>query len=560
MARRVSRDKLSYPIENFNAFELGAEYIHSNWLFFENTVNKSFNGEDLLMRIAKKLHSGLIKIVKQEIAYYQGLETEYLKNVRSNSELEGLSRTQIKDRFYSKYKKQLKNKQTSIGKLETYKVKSVATTRWPKSPDVNFDMKTELEMQAEGKKGRSLEELKRDLKSGIDVLFSIVNGRRLDARLGNFLVKHPERYIKGATKLKISDPKFQEAVKLQIAKVQNKLPNIDEGERVGPSDARLISQILEDIGIHSFIGRRAEELTPRFINNYLSALSAKGAKLMSEKFKQDNIIDIHLLTFNYKKSDVAVGLSQKYLKHPYFQKSYSVKNDIYSAVNNFSDLKLKGTAELRRNAQYMMYIRKNLAALNSWALDSPKGIIDYDSFVSKEAAILFLLNFLRFFNGTSFLIENGTYELIQGSDNLETRFGKIFNVFLLTRFGVYYTVDFLTYILEAIENFESIIFSKNTKNIKFKIDGFSASVEPKSQPRINSSKLWNKKRKALKKLKKGRISDREKEKGIRELTYKNLQEEILDALKEVGDEAGALLFDRFSYYLNPGVIQKKYNK
>jgi len=560
----VSRKNISYPIKNFNAFEMGAEYIHSNWLFFENTIQKSFNGEDLLIRAAKKLHRGIINIVKKEIEFYEGVEKQYLDQV--SKEEGGLDKEQLKELFWSKYEAQLKNPKTAIGKLESYKIQSSGASRWPTNK--NFNMKTEAEMrenmQKQGKsgrgRGRSYEELQKEVGNSIKFLLRVLNDSRFKEKLTNYTIKNPGRFVPDlkVKSIKALDPDFIEAVIERIEEIERKLKNVDSN-RAGPEDARYIADLINDLGLNIHLGVMQEKYTPKFINSVLSSFTGKdGARLQSSKFKNSNVIDTDLAVVKYKDVDTLIGLSQKYTKNPSFSVPYVVKNDIYDAVDNFAQLNLKGTAEIKKNAKYMMYIRKNLAALDSWALDSPRGIINYDSFVAKEAVILFLLNFLRFFNGASFMIENGNFAITK--QNKEDRFGRIFNVFLLTRHGLYYTTELLNSLLEVIENFEKIIFSENKKNIGFNITGFSSTIIFKSRPSVKSSNLWKAKNKAFKKLKKGKISSSERKNGIKKLNYKNLQEQVLNALKEVGDEAGALTIDKFNYYLHPGQLLRDKKK
>lgn len=553
MARK--KRNLTYPVDNLK--NLGAEYIHSNWLYFENTIEKKKNGEDLLTRGAIILHQGILKILRQEMDYYRQAEKVYIRETNKNlNRGYTLSRERLKDVFESQYKKHLADPGTRIGRLEKLKIKSLGATRWPKYKD--FKMKDQQEIEdslaagATTRRGRSRQDLAQDLVSSTEVILAMLRKAQNDSRLGSYSVKKPEIY--GEKDLKIGDEKFRNLIIEQIKTIRK---TISEG-KTELSEAREINKILDAISIHSYFGRVAEEYTPGFINNYLAAFTnqvtnekgkKKGtARIEADRFKNWNVIDTFLKEIQIENQKIQVGLSQKYTKHSYFESTYKVHNDIYQIVNSYGKLKLERGHELEQHSSFLMYIRKNLASLNSWALDKPKGVIDYDTFISREVAIAFLINFLRFLNGFSYLIENGDFSPFVDKNDLEHPI--IFNVFLMTRHGVFYTLDILEALYEVVENFEKLIFGKTDKgSFKFKIDGFSATAKIKNLPNVSSSalQLWQKKQKALKLLSRNQ----------EEITYQNIESIVSQEIKSLGDIAGELLVDEIRYYVNPPVLVKK---
>jgi hypothetical protein len=260
-----------------------------------------------------------------------------------------------------------------------------------------------------------------------------------------------------------------------------------------------------------------------------------------------NVIDTMVMELKYKKMNAILGINAKYRKTEAFDMpEINVQHDIYDVVRTFEGLKLPGKDKLEKNAKLLLYIRKNLVALESFALDKPRKIIDRDSFTAKETAISFLINFLRFFNGISYLLSQGEFAPLLSEDKSKVELPLIYNVVLATRHGIYYTYDLLEYVLSLVKDFEKTIFKKQ-KSGDFRLTtrkGFSATGKLKSVPSVNAAALWNKKREFMKQKNKEKLAVN------RSFTYKEMHTALLSEIEDLGMSSGKFLVEKFSYYIN----------
>lgn len=557
---KYKNPKLHLPLSEINRRSLGAQYIHTNWLYFENTVEKNFNGEDKLRGIVENIYNGVVSIIAKEINFYKSVEKEFLANANRRRLLyfnknSNLSRSKMLATMNSQYKKQLNDPKTEIGDLDTIKTGALGASRWPGNK--NFKM---VEKKAMKGRGRPREELEKDLGQAANAVSRVINEEQFYSGLGPYAVQNPDRYLPKSQRgkdrqLKINDKDFLQAAEKRVNSLKKVIKKAEQKRAAGElvkkgselRHLRTIQNLITDMSLHSFFGRYAEALTPDFINDFLGFFTdgIEKAKNVSETYKQFNVIDTQVITLNVENQDVIVGISQKYKKEVDFRRRYHVYHDIYHVVNAFSGLGIKNQG-LEKDSKFLIYLRKNLVTLRQWGLGEPRNIIDYDSFLRYEVSISFLIHFLRFFNGMSALIANGQLSPIENGNPL------IFNVFLMTRQGIFYILDLINAVFEVVKNFESVIFgSKDEGKMRFNMPGFSATALIKEPERVDSALLWKRKKLGMEQIKK----DKNKK-----LDYKTLGEEIEDVLEQIGKQSGKFLVEKFEFYMNPPHLLKMSKK
>jgi hypothetical protein len=333
----------------------------------------------------QNIYKALIHMLNKEISFYKDIEEAYLNDVITASPdafpVGKPDREDVKKYFIAQYNTTLANKKTKIGKLESAKIKSLGATRWPKKSTFRL---LEEENSKPGAT-RFRKEAEKDLENSISIILKIIEGKGNTASLGEYKVKNSDKYIPGSKDLKIKDKEFKDAVEKIIERVQKrikdgkaarlagkiKMGTKDGVEEVGITieDVQEIQQLLEDLSIHSYYGKVAERLTPAFINSVASVLLGSklggDAELASEAYKDYNIIDTKITKIKIKdRPEVTVGLSQKYTKRPIIRRTYKVDQDIYQIVDSYSELKSSGATSIKKDAKFLLYIRKNLVTLN----------------------------------------------------------------------------------------------------------------------------------------------------------------------------------------------------
>lgn len=541
---------LHYPISGLNSLSLGGTYIHSNWLYFENTIQKKSGGEDVLKKAVENVSRGILKIVKKEIDFYKSVEKNFLKEVNLNRET-NFTRKTLLNEFNAQYKAHLNDPTTEIGELESFKIRALAGGRWPKKG--TFSMKDQAAFTGAG---RSREELENDILQVISFIFAIINRHRFFENLNSYAVKKSKKHYK-IPELKVGDASFRKKIIKRVERVLRLIENANKerrksGENIAETGVELrhlnmLMEVVEDISAHSYLGRVAEALTPGFINDYMQFFNIKGekAKLQSDAYKTYNVVDTQIATIKINNIKAMVGLSQKYTKNPEFSRTYKVDKEsgvsLLDIENAFNSLGLGISAGIKGDLAFLKYIKNNLTALNEWGLGDSQSIIDLDEFIGYEVTLSFLANFLRFFNGASVLLKNGDFSPIVGGDPI------IFNVFLMTRHGIFYITDLIDSLFNVIKNFDSLVFGKlddKGRRTFNKVVGFRAHAFLTDPPKLGSVDLWNKKKKAMRDI------------PTRDLSYNVLTKNLGGILEEISQK-NKFLVEKFDFYMNPPALVKR---
>lgn len=569
--------KIKYDLRDMQAFQLGAEYIHSNWMYFENTLESSGkSGEDFLLEIAKDLHAGIIKIIEKEMSYYKQIETAFIKDSKNSGRNVSVDRNEFLKEIRTQYENQKNDPTTEIGDIFEFTGKLNAVRKSPrffknkKTEEITYELLPRNESQS--KSGLFLEEFTTAVNESGQAILEIFNDQQRREKLGynNWKVHDneafglPKRRGK-AKKLKLTDPAVKKGAQDNIDKINEK---VKRGERLTLEDGNILKDMMNSLNLKYWVGKAWEPAVWGLFANYLEGITESRDGKISEKYKKFNTIDEYLMKVKIAKKQVMVGLNIKYHKQePMHTNKYKLNHDIYDVVNAFGSeaLKLPGASRIEKNAKFLLYIRKNLIALESFSLDSPKGIIGKDSFIAREALLAFLMNFFRFFNGVSYLLATGEFAPLEKSDKSKVELPLIYNVFFVTKQNIYYTYDLLKSILDMFKDFEKSIFKKKESGEFHRQTnkGFTAKATLSRPQDIKSSaaNLWSKKRKIMKDLEKtGNLFLGDNLVFSKEpLTYDLLHNDLINDLKELGAKIKSPI-DTFHFFIKPELIMKNLKK
>lgn len=558
--------KIKYNLNDMQSFQLGAEYIHSNWMYFENSIESLANPDDILLSVAKELHSSLIQIIQKEMDYYSQLEAQYIQGTISFDKTKPLkgdgpnNRDDVLEEIRRQYIKQKNDPTTNLGLLKKFTVQTDRIRRFPRTfKDGTVGLKTRDPEATKKQRGAFKNEITRAATTTIGALLALLNNANIQEILGldKAKINNPDKLGLEEVETTITDPNSRKVINQKLKNIKRKIKSgnytLDE---VGE-----IRDVLESLNTSYYFAKAAEQHIPEFFRKFIQGaplrLSSKNKDVKwSEQFKTLNTIDNILAEVEFKEQEAILGINVKWQKRDFFNTSeYKTNHNIYDVVNAFGNdaLKLKGVSKLQKNSRFLLYIRKNLIALESFSLDSPRNAIDIDNFIAREALISFLMNFFRFFNGLSYLLGQGDFAPIEPGQEGKTELPLIYNVFFVTRYEVYYTYDLLEGILQMVMDFEKVLFKKQTSgDFHFQTrKGFTAKAKILKFPNVRSSaaNLWTKKRSLLKSFKK------------EEITYNNLHKSLLNEMESLGDQVGMSLIDSFHYYIKPSLIlQNKKSK
>lgn len=553
--------KIKYNLNDMQAFQLGAEYIHSNWMYFENSIESLANPDDILLSVAKELHSSLIQIIQKEMDYYSQLEALYIQGTKSFDKTKPLkgdgpnNRDDVLEEIRRQYIKQKNNPTTDLGLLKKFTVKTDRIRRFPRTfKDGTVEISTRDPKATKKQRGAFKNEITPAGTTSIEALLAITNNAQVQEILGfdKAKINNPDKLGLEEVETTITDPNSRKVINQKLKNIKRKIKSGNYTlDQVGE-----IRDVLESFNTSYYFAKAAEKHIPDFFRKLIQGaplkLSSKNEEVKwAEKYKTLNTIDNILTQVEFKEQEAILGINIKWQKRDFFNTSeYKTNHTIYDVVNAFGNdaLKLKGVSKLQKNSRFLLYIRKNLIALESFALDSPRNAIDLDNFIAREALISFLMNFFRFFNGLSYLLGQGDFAPIEPGQEGKTELPLIYNVFFVTRNEVYYTYELLEGILEMVMNFEKVLFKKQ-KSGDFHFQtrkGFTAKAKILNFPNVRSSaaKLWTKKRSLLK------ASSKE------EITYNNLHKTLINEMESLGQEVGMSLIDSFHYYIKPSLIIK----
>ena len=531
----MPKRNLSFPLEQISS--MGGEYIHSNWLYFGNTID-SYSSE--IKKTTDVIRDIIIKYLEEEVDFYRESQDAYIKMVSKNSKSKFTTEDEILQNFRDVYKAQMNNEKTDFGQLNIIKnkVSSLGDYYWTK--------KSKNQIFISGsERGKSLEEAQKAVGvalEGIEKYIDFVNNNK---NLG-FLSK--SRYSGGEDNLassleQISDKKSKDSIYKKIKKLRTILEN-QETKKLKTSHINIVHGIMNDLHVHGWSGILAESFQKELIQNEFPELLVQiGNKNkdfgdVAKKFMNVNIIDVAVGEVETKRGNTLIGLSQKFTNRELIEgKSYK-NQDIFHSLQNYANSRMKKAGSEQRKAlekaePYFKYIRKNIIALESFALDSKNSsIFNKEEFYKVEEELALLRNFLRFFNGMTEMLEDGTFNVFNPSAKEELQDTRIYTAFLAFRQEIYWTISFIEPILESIKTSESLSGP-----------GFYTWAKRRDLPNVKKSaaEMWNKKRKRLKELKKLEEN----------VTYEDLQTNVASYISRVSKDSGDLLIDSLVYTLNP---------
>ena len=535
----MQNKNLIFPLEQIAS--MGGQYIHSNWLYFANTI-QGYDSE--IQKLTDILRNIIIDYVEEEVDFYREAQQAYISEVSINSLQKLTNEQEILDHFRITYKNQLSNKKTNFGKLDYIKeeIKSLGNYHWSKeSENIIFKSKS--------KQGKSLEQARMDMKEVLKGIEDYINFVSKNTNL-SFLTD--SRY---SSKNKKNIPKSLDHlssnvniknIKKRIKIIEN---NILTKKELKGEDINKVHEIMQELHIHAWSGLLAEKFQKDLIDKELSELLVKiGDKKINfddvaTRFMDVSIIDIAMGEVETTHGDTIIGLSQKFTNKDLIKGKNYKNYDIFHSLENYANSKIGKTADQQVEAlqsvkPIFMYIRNNLIALESFSLDRRNAsLFDREAFYKVEEELALLRNFLRFFNGMMEMLEDGTFNIFNPDSKGKFENTRIYTAFLNFRQEIYWTLDFVKPILESL---------KTTGKITG--PGFYAYAKRKTLPNVKSaSNLWNAKRKRLRELKK--LDEK--------VTYSNLQTGSVSTLiKNVSEEAGGLLIDSLVYTLDPGAFFK----
>lgn len=538
---------LAYPLHNISS--MGAQYIHSNWIYFANTV-KTYESD--LKKLTNSLRTLIINYLGEEMSFYRQAQEEYVKIVVQNSEGSLSNKDDILRHFRFKYNSQRKNKATNFGKIDFIKKDLEVNSKyaWAKK-SVNKNKK--FKSRSESSRGKSLEDAQRDIPIIIRGIFEYLD---FASQKSNLEYLRNSKYGKGKKgkmpkSLKRLSKSSRDVIEKQLTAIQQKL---EEGNFT-IKDLDKIQKIINKLHLHSWTGLLAEDFQEELIAQYFPALiTTKNLKdknfgKMSSQYMDVNIIDVGLGTVETSFGKTLIGLSQKFTNQEFIgPKSYK-NQDIFHSIENYANAKMSKTtnnqrATLKKMEPVFYYIRKNLIALNSFALDPQnREMFNMDQFIELESELTILRNFLRFFNGFMEMLEDGTLQVFSNQAKSELEAPLIFNAFLAFRQNIYWVIDFI----EPI--YQSILTSK-----RINVNGFTATTELKEFPNVRKTagSLWNAKLKKIREMRK-EMKGTDSEFKI---TYSDLESATQDVLEKLSSQTGNLLIDSIVYELDPGKFFK----
>ena len=396
------KQSLHYTFQGQN---LGAEYIHNNWLYFGNTA-KIY--EDKIDEVISGLRDIIIGYLDKEVAFYDAAQAEYVRLVSANFKAQGdniSSPEAILKHFRTVYKNNLQDKSTNFGKLEFSKDSLALDGTWLFMSKKD----TDIVLQSKTKKGvgnkKSREKAQQEIPVIIDGITNFLENLTGDANL-KFL--ETSKYGQTTETSKVVALLRNDELKTKLKNELERIRKKAMAMTIKQKDIARLNQIITSVlNLHSKMGLLAETFIVELINTSIPSLvvgmTDKKAQPVGNMSKNFNIIDGGLGKITLAGKEVTVGLSQKFQNTADFAVSYKT-NDIFDSLENYvssiegSDGKQKVLIE--KSQQIFDYIRKNIIALETWSLDKKSySPFDTDKFKEKEAELALLRGFLRFFNG-----------------------------------------------------------------------------------------------------------------------------------------------------------------
>lgn len=533
--------KLAYPLHTIT--NMGAQYIHSNWIHFQNTQKAYKSDMDTLVKTLKNL---IISYLEEEVKFYEEAQKAYIDIVSANMlAKKSLSEKAILEDFRTTYKQQLRGENTNFSNINLIKEGLRFNTKyaWAKGK-----LKSQVKFkQRDAFKGggKSIEDAQKEVPPIIEAIIKYLDFASGNANLSyltnsRYGKKNEEKLPKSLELL--TNEKDIKLVKSKLTRIKK---NLLEG-KLKVKDVAEIQRIINILHIHSWLGLFAEDFQVETIKNFLPELITKiddpNFGILAQDFMNFNIIDVGLGTVKVGASNVIIGLSQKFTNQEIIANKSYKNQDIFDSLENFANNKMSEVdKEQQETLKYMeplfKYMRNNIIALDSFSLD-PKNRDSkmIDDFVKVEEDLAILRNFLRFFNGFMRMLEDGTFQVFNPSKKDQLESPLIFNAFLAFRQEIYWILDFVRPIMQTIK-----------KTGQVEREGFSVSVEftDMKNVRKESAFLWNQKRKRMRELKK--LEEK--------VSYEDLQANTFNAIRSIAEDNN-LIVDSLVYTLDPAKFFK----
>lgn len=505
---------------------LGAEYIHSNWDNFTDSVY-STDGEKYFLKALEVSGDALARFLRKELEFYKKAENRYqvlVKRTYRRYKGQELTRDQILENFRRVYQQSQNGEHKEFAILHKGKEaiqKMTDHAPWMKDSKV---LERRFQDESRGDLGQQvLEGIKAlgeltQLYNKSSIIHAIP-GNSPDGSEVTDAMKRIKKFI--------SSDQANKLTKRWEKLFDNYKKNPGNNSQQIIDFIQTIRNTISDMMIHQYGGNVAEHLTEDITYSKLkylySALSKEQKTDAQGKFKEFNIIDRALaeVTVN-EDTPVLIGLTQKFWKTDEFTAEYS-NLDFVSSVEQIADSKLLNVDEtiinqLHNSLEKIQYIRANFRALSSFALD--KNYYDqgkaqklYNSFRNQEFALMARRGITRVLNGYLNMMENGLLGPFDKTDKQKMKDPIIFNAFMVVRNNVYWTYDIMKHLFNTYIEGGGLLDSrkvakKDARSIGSRSSGFYATMSEMDftfgedqEVSPSASTIWNEKRKYIRGLK-----------------------------------------------------------
>lgn len=535
-----------YPINS-----LGAEYIHSNAENFEATV-KTTKELDNIDDAFKILKDELKKYIQMELDFYEKAEAAFIAQIKKNVENIPKLKNKLKDRdsileFTRKeFKKEQKRAGSAIKKLVAAKDQILLWQMgWYKKWYEN-QKKTKGETKLNSNQFKRYANYIPKIIEGLLAAIEIIS---LEESQNVFNMYAKVKFEKETKKLKGKKQTMIQIIQ-KIIGSKEKIQQLETLAKQGITQDNLseilfkLTDIIGDVynEIHRKFGLLSEDFNTTFINNFLSFLTDGKASVVGANYKPFSVMDVQLMTVKVEGvQEVEIGFSQKFTKKMSIRNEYT-NIDVFDVMSSYAkakeETKLMNTIENKK--PYIMYLRRNILALESFNLkkDSLSHIVDPFNKLEKELALI--RGFTRFFN--QFLTLSETGEIIPFAKwNVKNILG--YNSLMVFKQNIFWMKDFIQLAYDSIDN--NVVDGKWGSKSDFFSGEANLGNLKKSKPKLG--KLWNKKLKTL----------REFEKNLEKITYSNLLSATESEIKKIFRNTNVKLVDSMTYKLDASKFTKQ---
>lgn len=524
-----------YPINS-----LGAEYIHSNMKNFALTVATT-NELKNIDRVFDVLRKNLKKYLKEEMNFYKEAEQAFIdqmkKNVKNIPELRNKlkGRKSILKYINQEYTKEKNKSGSALNELVAAKDQiQLWQMSWYKKW-YNSNKGKDLKTSQFNRYAKMVPKI-------IDGLISAINIIELEDNQSVFDMYAAVNFQEQIQEEKENKKEMEKSLQTILGSKEASL-RLQKIAKKGINQTSMKSILLElveimgevYVKIHQKFGLLAEDFMKSFINESMQFLTDGSAKVVGADHKDFQVMDVQLMEASFKKGKkIAIGFSQKFTKNMKFSTKYS-NIDIFDTLASYAKAKEENDLfdKIENKKKYIMYLRRNVMALESFNLKKLDMSNILNPFIEREKELALIRGFTRFFNQYLIMAENGE---LNPFDKRNTKNIMGYNALIVFKQKIFWMRDFIELAYNSIDT--------NVMDGKWKGDVFKGRTNLKNL-RSEAKKsalgaLWNKKLKTLKEF----------EKNMEVISYKDLLAATENEISKVFRSFDVRLINSMTYTLD----------